>query len=374
MSKAEVAIVGGGPAGALCALILAREGVGVRLMHWDGYAPSGVELISGHARRMVKQHCPGLLVRIPGLEIQETVSLWGTQEPVTFNAMFNPWGPGIAMERSLLDLALRDQAAGSGASVMSDAKVMNIERGKGNWRLLLRRGEAEGDLVSARLLVIATGRAATGLINRLPTAEQSQIALMALLPSPFIQGRRPGHTLYLEAAENGWWYALPVLNQGHFAGFCIRRHDLKKRRTSLREFFIQELHRTQLLAPLFKSMPVDFQITGRIAGVFPFVGAVGEGWIAVGDAAFAPDPLSGLGLEWAVESAQLGAEAILQAVRGCGLDKFAQYEDLIRARASRHEQAAKHYYSGGMKGENRVEGSVFPESAIIQCDGGTSQE
>ena len=344
MSKAEVAIVGGGPAGALCALILAREGVDVSLMHWDGYAPGGVELISGHARQMVEHHCPGLLVRIPGLEIQETVSLWGTPEPVTFNAMFNPWGSGIAMERSLLDRALRDQASDAGASVMSDAKVMNIERGEGNWRLLLRRGEAEGDLVSAQLLVIATGRAAAGLINRLPVAEQSQIALMALLPSSFTQDRRPGHALYLEAAENGWWYALPVLNQGHFVGFCIRRHDLKKRRAPLREFFIQELRRTQLLAPLFKSLPVDFQITGRIAGMSPFAGAAGEGWIAVGDAAFAPDPLSGAGLEWAVESAQLGAEAILQAIQGCASGKFAQYDDLIRTRASRHEQAAEHYY------------------------------
>jgi flavin-dependent dehydrogenase len=64
----------------------------------------------------------------------------------------------------------------------------------------------------------------------------------------------------------------------------------------------------------------------------------------VGDAAFAPDPLSGTGLEWAVESAQLGAEAILQAIQECASGKFAQYEDLIRTRVSRHEQAAEHYY------------------------------
>ena len=111
MSKAEVAIVGGGPAGALCALILAREGVDVSLMHWDGYAPGGVELISGHARQMVEHHCPGLLVRIPGLEIQETVSLWGTREPVTFNAMFNPGAPGLRWsDRFLIGLSATRRA------------------------------------------------------------------------------------------------------------------------------------------------------------------------------------------------------------------------------------------------------------------------
>ena len=46
----DVAVVGGGPAGAICALMLARGGARVTLMHWSGYAAGGIELVSGHAR------------------------------------------------------------------------------------------------------------------------------------------------------------------------------------------------------------------------------------------------------------------------------------------------------------------------------------
>jgi flavin-dependent dehydrogenase len=74
----------------------------------------------------------------------------------------------------------------------------------------------------------------------------------------------------------------------------------------------------------------------------------GEGWIAVGDAAYAPDPLSGMGIELAIESAQLGAHALLKATQGStqphALMEFAEYEDAIRERVSRQEKTAAYHY------------------------------
>jgi flavin-dependent dehydrogenase len=340
--ETDITVIGGGPAGATCALALARSGISVTLVHWDGYAPGGIELVSGCARQMLEQDSPGLFRRLLGVEICQTVSLWDTPEPVTLNAMFNPWGPGVALERSLLDQSLRHLARAAGASIAADTKATHIERSSQGWRLLLRSGETGSSLLNSRFVVIATGRAAGGLVERPPAPEPSRIALM--MPLAGRGGGDQGHTLYIESADNGWWYALPAICGEYFAGFCTRRGEVKKRQGSLREFFIQELRRTRLLSPLLPGA-ADNRITGRTADASPFTGAAGDGWIAIGDAAYAPDPLSGMGIERAIESARLGAGALLEVMEGGGASaRFAEYEDKIREGADRHGRTAAYHY------------------------------
>jgi flavin-dependent dehydrogenase len=332
-------------------LTLARGGARVSLVHWDGYSIGGIELVSGRARRLIARDCPDFFLQAaPGIEVHETVSLWGTPEPVRSSAMLNPWGAGVALERELLDRALRNVATAAGVSVVPATKVVDIERRGDRWELFLRSGEGEDELLHARFVVLATGRAAARFFDQSPMVESSQIALMTSFGQ---QSDAPGQALYVEAMDNGWWYALPATDGRHFAGFCTSREVVKQRDASLRDFFFRELHRTRLLTPLIASAhsnPRDMRspsiprITGRTADVRPFCKAAGEGWIAVGDAAFAPDPLSGMGIELAIESAQQGAHALLEAIRRTAQhDVFAEYEDSIQTRARRHHETAAAY-------------------------------
>lgn len=352
----DIAIIGGGPAGAICALLLARAGARVALVHWSGYAPGGIELVSGRARHLIEQHAPNFFqTAVPGIEINETISLWDTPQPVAFNAIFNPWGAGVAVERPWLDRALRVLACSAGVAEVADGKVVAVERQDNQWRLIVRSSAAaswtettsdktESDMYS-RFLVLATGRVGAPFLNRAPVSEPSRIALTTSLQAHGV----PGHALYIEAASNGWWYALPALDGGYFAGFCIAREELRRRQGRLKEFFFRELESTRLLSSLKMDMMSPQPISGRTADASQFANAAGDGWIAMGDAAYAPDPLSGMGIELAIESAQLGARALLDALqRTTERSAFAVlrgYEDVIRRRANLHEKAGVSHYA-----------------------------
>ena len=350
MENPEVAIVGGGPAGAWCAYLLARAGVQVILAHWSGYAPGGTELVSGRARRQIEQHCPDFFqTTVPGIEVQETISLWNTPEPVVLSAMSNLWGPGVAVERTLFDLALRNVASVGGVDVRAEAKVVGIEREDATgWKLSSRLEEDEISSLRAEFVVLATGRAAISFFDRSAAPEPSKIALMTSLPT---RHDDPQQAHYIEKSGHGWWYALPAQKGRCFAGFCLERDELKKRGGSLKEFYIEQLRGTKLLATLLPQTNDmgDSHILGRMAGPRPFGRAAGDRWIAVGDAAYAPDPLSGMGIELALESAELGADAVLEAMYSNrkavnSNAAFAEYDAAMRAYAHEHHKATALHY------------------------------
>ncbi|MBN9133810.1 MAG: FAD-dependent oxidoreductase [Nitrosospira multiformis] len=351
----DVVVIGGGPAGAACALTLARAGVDVKLVYWGGYAPGGIEFVSGRARHFIEQYCPDFFSEaVHGIEIHETVSLWDIAEPVISDAMFSPWGAGIAVERPLLDEALRNLASSAGSTIISDAKVVGVERQHDRWRLIARSSQepSSGEAISGagecaiygRFIVLATGRVPLPFFDHVPVSEPSQIALMTSLQARIASG----HTLYIEGTSRGWWYALPD-KKGYFAGFCIERNELKQRQSPLKDFFFQELQRTRLLAPLTAGASDQRPISGRTAGATTFPAMGGDAWIAVGDATAAPDPLSGTGIEWAIESAQLGADMLLEALQkseGNGLFDLPAFENAMRQHVISWKKAAAYHYHG----------------------------
>ena len=350
-SAMDAAVVGGGPAGAVCALLLARTGARVSLVHWPGYAPTGAELVSGHGCRLIEHLCPGFFrpggIGTEGVEIREAISLWNTAEPVVLSAMFSSQGPGMAVDRIQFDYALLCLARAAGVSVTGE-KMVGLER-RGGFSILVTRPNDSTDgaaisRIAARYVVLATGRTGVRLFVDQPSimTESPRIALTASVrPQPDADPLpRETHALYVEAAGNGWWYALPMKGGGYFIGFCTTPGELKQRQAPLKDFFAQQLRATRLLAPLLSGMAAMPQPAGRVIGrTASRTGkAAGDGWIMIGDAAHAPElsgPGIGMGMEFAIESARLGASAVLGALSGISQrDAFRQYEMSIHQRAA----------------------------------------
>lgn len=273
-----------------------------------------VELVSGRCRRMIEEHCAGFFHEASGVEVHRTVSLWGTSEPVTWNAIRNPFGAGVAVNRATFDAALLHAARVGGATILCPANVLSIERRNGSWRVHFRR-RGDFEEVRAGRLILAAGLVGRRFVSQTTPGETSQIALMTTGNAR----DEPDGALYLERVENGWWYALPRIG-GYFVGFCTKASLIRRRPATLRDFFVAELARTRLLTGFLSGHSLDLPIAGRSVGARGPGEVAGDGWIAVGDAAYAPDPLSGMGIEFAIES---GRRAAVQLQTG---DRFGSSE------------------------------------------------
>ncbi len=283
----DVAVIGDGPAGALAARLLAAAGARTALIGRQRW-PGSVEMLSGRARRAIASLCPG--ISIAGIDIKETVSRWDGAERATASAILNPWGPGLAVERARLDALLCAEAAHAGTAVMkATVRKVSLDR---VWTIA-------GTPVTAAQLIIATGRQGFALVERGAWCSEPRLMLYR---------RHAGSCddrLVIEWERDGWWHALPDPRGGSVSGYCAQPASL---RGGLEALWRAKSERVALLHSIG---PPTSRIAGRMATVKTFPRVAGERWVAVGDAAFGCDPLSGEGLCFAALCASRAVAVVL---------------------------------------------------------------
>ena len=324
--RLDVAVIGGGVAGAVCAAILAHAGARVGLVHGKDARRSTVELLSGRARWLLRDLD---LPAIEGVEINRTISHWGDVEPQTREALFDPYGPGLAIERGSFDSRLREAARSFGASVLA-ARARALSKASGMWQIRSDQG-----ILMAANLVLATGAVHSPLIQRDSRIVADQIAFLArgpqqstALPERAAAGSSAARTddaLRVEATDIGWWYALPAPDGSAFVGICTRARP----RAADRAAWLRRGLRETRLISTFADVTLD--VWGTAASVRAYACAAGPNWIAVGNAAFSPDPLSGEGLWFALRTARAAAAVLM------GSQSAADYQTWIADATIAHQ-------------------------------------
>jgi flavin-dependent dehydrogenase len=300
----DVLVVGGGPAGCTAALSLARAGRSVALVersHYgharvgEAFPPGGQPLLAqlGLWERFQGQgHLRSYLIR----------SAWGQDEVYENDFSLHPYGPWWHLDRPSFDAALAAAAVEEGALVRRGARVRSATRGAaGEW---LVEAHENGEMVRmcASFLVDATGRAAS-LARQQGAVRQAYDRLVGLVGFLVLPpGHRAVPSILIEAVENGWWYSALLPGRRAVAMFMTDAELIPRNR--------------RLLPALWQALlPKAKHTKERILGMRPvsalrLVSAnssrldrgIGSGWVAVGDAAAAYDPLSSQGLLKAMES------------------------------------------------------------------------
>lgn len=311
---AEVLIVGGGPAGAVAALTLARAGVGVLLLERSRY--SGLRI----GETLPPDVCPILVqlgvweqfLRDCHLPSPGIVSIWGTNQPHENDFIFNPYGRGWHLDRCLFDRMLVQAAEEAGVSVYQEAQLRECcYLGPGVWEFqaviegLRRRGRA-------RFVIDATGRGAV-VAQRCGARRLVMDRLVGVID--FFkdgQGDAGDTRTLVEASEGGWWYSARLPGERLVVAWMTDPDLLPRRRKGLQDHWRACLQRTSHTRKRVSLAEADFGLRIVAAHTSHLDRVAGNDWLAIGDAAMAFDPLSSQGIMTALESGRLAAECVVQ--------------------------------------------------------------
>jgi flavin-dependent dehydrogenase len=305
----DVTVAGGGPAGAAFALCAARRGLTVAVVEprpTCSYKPG--EYLSAAAVRSLDRLDLTRTVLAPGAAIRSrgVRTAWGSADPSFDDSLRQPLGAWL-VDRSLFEAKLRSCALRAGVIWLASRTVGGVERGVDRWRIEAEAPGATAEIVTCGVVVDATGRRAA-VARRLGARVRhftQQLAQVWWLRAPT---ERTPPWLTVEAAADGWWYHAPGPGERQVVARISERRNLGESRLAPPP--------ASLMAEAVGPAPTIFEHATCDTGAACLDQVCGEGWMALGDAACAFDPIASQGLANALSSADAAGAAVEAYLHG----------------------------------------------------------
>lgn len=305
----EVAVIGAGPAGCGAAITARRLGKSVALVdRLSATTCNAVERMAPTMRSHLAEWELLDRMTVPvAQECSSVLSAWDPDAPPRMtHALFDPYGGGWIVERDAFDQLLRVEALHRGASLVP-GYVTAVNPRRSGWTIHFER-DGSSQTLQAKRIVLAPGRATslTRMLTRRTNSSEKWIATLgrtrhcdpAWQDDPY---------LFVEKTANGWMYGMPAPAQGTFIGVCVPAYLLTASpQQSPAEIWSRAVAHSRLRPPCDADADAEVwcrSMTGRVAAQ-----VVGESWAVVGDTARTVDPLSGLGVAFALESGRRAVE------------------------------------------------------------------
>jgi flavin-dependent dehydrogenase len=329
----DVVILGGGPAGCATALALAALGVSNTLV---------VESSRYEIARIGESIPPDTRVLLEQLGVWQdflnekhepclgSCSSWGANAFGYNDFLCNPLGNGWHLDRRRFDLFLAVKTAECGAEIRTGTRFVAVERTESKgFSLKLTTDSGQTETIATKFVVDATGRHASFACRmgarKLFLDRLTCVAAFFQLPA---RSKFPRLTL-LEAVSDGWWYAAKLPDARLAVAFACDPELMRSSRLN---------NKGNWLACLSQTMHMSRELSGCAyveesqivctAPSFLLDKATGNGWLAVGDAASAYDPISSQGIYKALSSG-LQAAAVVAALLKGGTNQLGDYESSL---------------------------------------------
>jgi flavin-dependent dehydrogenase len=350
-------VVGGGPAGCAFAILAARAGASVVLVERDDYQQVRPgEHLAGRVRPMLdalgvpKDAANVAAARSPGI-----LSMWSGDESLLKRYGASGHQEGLCVLRHRFDELLCRSARGAGATVMARGKPVRVERRPScAWDVTIADGYGRTHGLVVRSIVDASGRSAC-IARRCGSRRINHGDLIAIVRWFDIGDlpQRAGPVLTVESCAHGWWSLSVVADRTLVVTLYTSMSMAKGASATPEAWWTHALGGTRRIARVLR----DCRPTARATRVYRACPSrssrlCGDGWIAIGEAAIALDPLAGQGVALAFETA-------FRAFEAAGVDPSwhllgTDYRDALLSRFNAHLDGRARVYEEA--------GAVLPRS------------
>lgn len=335
--RVDVAVVGGGPAGAALAIRLTAMGRRVLL----------IERARGRGRALPQSLSPGVMVQLDLLRAKDVPAACGAWESPLSWVRWSSETPerrdhvgdaALLVDRGAFDAALRTVAVQSGVQLVQPAFLRRADpQAGGGWRLRLVRPDGEVT-VSARFLADASGRA--GFLRE----KRVNLGPPTLALHADWTGAQGLDEPRVDSGVEHWAWGMPR-GDGRFTAVMFTDPALLLDRSNLEPLY----QRLRAASPLFSALDgasLASPTRASDARAYRAERVVGPDWIKVGDAALALDPLSSSGVQKGIRTALTGAVVVNTLLGRPDSGEIARqfFQDETDATARDHQRWAEGLY------------------------------
>src|SRR5438105_8664125 len=350
MTKSDVLIVGGGPAGSASAMFLAREGIKATILEGEAFPRYHIgESMTGAGGKVLRELdlAPKMYRRIhptkQGVKVygQSTRGTWFV--PVTGrdeNWKLFEWDTW-QVRRSDFDRMMLEEAVARGAALVHAKAIKPIVRDGTVRGAQVRMPDGGTEDFESEVLLDCSGQA-TWLANhggvtgpKYLGSYDRQIAIFsqvagAIRDSGPTRDTHRDNTLIFYQQKYHWAWFIPLDENVVSVGIVIPAAYFLEKKETKRDFYLRELR--ELHPELSRRLP-EIRLVEDVHVIpnysYQVKAFCGKGFLCIGDAHRFVDPIFSFGLFASLKEASLVAPVIKNYLNGAGRDQsnpFADYQ------------------------------------------------